>query len=73
MTTAETSALGDALSLNSAEDQAPEDTKLLSVAKEAIEVVSVVSKAAESDAKPEAPKVSKASKEKETGQKSTDA
>ncbi|MFI1682145.1 ABC transporter ATP-binding protein [Streptomyces sp. NPDC020607] len=66
-----------------AEDQAPEDTKLLSVAKEAIEVVSVVSKAAESaeaaDAKPaagvakasETSKASKASKEK--GQKSTDA
>ncbi|WAM00396.1 ABC transporter ATP-binding protein [Streptomyces sp. Je 1-369] len=57
-----------------AEDQAPEDTKLLSVAKEAIEVVSVVSKAEESaeaaDAKPEAG-VTKASKEK--GQKSTDA
>ncbi|MFI7318431.1 ABC transporter ATP-binding protein [Streptomyces venezuelae] len=59
-----------------AEDQAPEDTKLLSEAKEAIEVVSVVPKAEESDAevsKAAASKETKAAASKEKGQKSTDA
>ncbi len=52
-----------------AEDQAPEDTKLLSVAKEAIEVVSVVSKAEESAEEPEAAAKPKAAEEPEADAK----
>ncbi|QEU97300.1 ABC transporter ATP-binding protein [Streptomyces kanamyceticus] len=63
-----------------ADDQAPQDTTLLSVAKEAIDVVTVVPKAeetaeaeesAEAEAKPEAT-VSKGEASKDKGQKSTD-
>ncbi|MGW2227008.1 ABC transporter ATP-binding protein [Streptomyces formicae] len=58
-----------------AEDQAPQDTKLLQVAKEAIDVVTVVPKAeetvAEVTAKPE-PDADKGEASKDKGQKSTD-
>nr|WP_079036413.1 dipeptide ABC transporter ATP-binding protein [Streptomyces silaceus] len=67
-----------------AEDQAPEDTKLLSVAKEAIEVVSVATKADETAAAEEAEAEAQAAEpaasedaepavSKEKGQKSTEA
>ncbi|MCF3118620.1 dipeptide ABC transporter ATP-binding protein [Streptomyces arenae] len=67
-----------------AEDQAPEDTKLLSVAKEAIEVVSVATKADETAAAEEAEARAQAADpaasedaepavSKEKGQKSTEA
>ncbi|MFF1381596.1 ABC transporter ATP-binding protein [Streptomyces sp. NPDC058308] len=59
-----------------ADDQAPEDTKLLAVAKEAIEVVTVVPKAEETAAKASAepePVVSKGDVTKDEGQKSTES
>ncbi|QEV22539.1 ABC transporter ATP-binding protein [Streptomyces alboniger] len=56
----------------SAEDQAPEDTELLSAARDAIEVVTVVAKAEETAAEPAAPAVAAGeSSDKQTSDKQT--